>query len=252
MRNFYQLTLILFTGFQLLTACSTEEDDFLQAASLKVVHAASGAPAVHVDYFGPDVEDVNFVTNPALAFGSASRFTLPANASRELRFTYASDTTTEVFTEQVTLGPGSISTFFLLGDSALLSSIIINDQGHRTFEDSLNAVRFINMADGVVSVNVGIAGDPSLLASDLLFAEPTPFIEVDATLENERYRFTFKNDSDSVIASYDFEQYRVFNFPGLSFVSVTALRKNVTLALVGRPDDGSGNSTLRVVQIDNF
>ena len=234
----------------LLASCEDDIEGVPQPASLKMVHAAPGAPSVHVNYFG--VEDLNFSINPALAFGGNARYTIPAREARNIRFTYAADTAREVFNQELTLNPGQISTFFLLGDSANHSSVIIDDAGHRTFQDSLNAIRFINMSESVEAVNVGLADSSVVIATDLSFSNATEFIEFDATLENQTYTFTFKNDEGSVLSSYEFRQYEVFDFPGFFFVNVKALRKNVTLALVGAPDDGAGNSTLQVVQVNHF
>ena len=240
-------------AFGLLSySCSEEEDSFPEAASLKVVHAASGAPPVHVDYFGAEMEDVDFSINPTLSFARSSRFTIPANETRDLRFTYASDTTTEVFIDEVSLGSGEIATYFLLGDSASLTSAIIQDVGHRTLADSANAVRFINMAEGVESLNIGIQDTNTDLATGLGFSQNSDFIEVDATLTNLEYTFEFKDDEGNVLSAFRFRQYSVFSFGGSIFVSVRALRDNITFALVGQADDGEGNNTLRVVQINNF
>ena len=242
----------LFTACLLLTSCSDEDESFSQAASLKVVHAASGAPPVHVDYFGPELENLNFSINRTVSFASSSRFTIPANEVRDLRFTYASDTTTEVFVDEINLEAGEIATYFLLGDSANLTSAIIQDTGHKTFADSANAVRFVNMAEGVESLNIGIQDSTIELASGLGFSQGSDFIEVDATLSNVEYTFEFKDDQDSVLTTFRFRQYSVFSFGGTVFISVRALRDNVTLALIGQADDGEGNSTLRVVQVNNF
>ncbi len=251
MKNITKLTFGLLTAILFFSCSEEDENDFLQAGSLKVVHAASGAPPVHVDYFGANF-NVNFSINPTLAFATSERFTIPANERRDLRFAYASDTTTEVFMDEISLEAGQIVTYFLLGDSANLSASMIMDTGHKTFTDSANAVRFINMAEGVESLTIGIQDSTVALASSLGFSQGSDFIEVDATLQNENYVFTFKDDSDSLLTSFNFRQYQVFNFPGFFFVNTFALRDNVTLALVGKADDGDGNSALQVVQVNNF
>ena len=250
MKISYKQILMLFTCM-LYMACEDESGDFPQAASLQVVHAASGAPNVHVNYFGLD--DLNFSINPDLGFGATGSYTLPAGESRNIRFTYSEDTTREVFSQSVKLRAGEISTFFLLGDSTNLSSVLIEDTNLQLLRDSANAVRFINLSEDVSSVNVGLGDSSVIIDSDLTFSNASDFIEFDATLENPSYTFTFKNDADSVLASFPFEQWQVFIIPDSPpFILEQTFRKNITLALIGKPDDGEGNNTLQIVRIDNF
>ena len=223
------LTLIVILSLA-LSAC--EENEIIveePAASLSVVHAASGAPPVHVDYFGETIEQLDFSINPTLSFASSNRFVIPSNETRALGFTYASDTTNVVFEEEVTLAPGQIATYFLLGDSLNLSSRLIDDAGLVTFRDSTNAVRFINLAEGVQSLNIGIQDSTATVASSLAFGDATEFITVDATLENERYDFTFKNEADSTLTTLGFDQWRVLRFGPRVFVFEQTCRTNVTL-----------------------
>ena len=234
----------------IMSACIEEDDNFPQAASLKIVHAAAGAPSVYINYLG--IDDPNFSVNPALSFGDYERLTLPANELQTIRFTYTTDTTSEVYRESIILNTGQISTFFLLGDSVNLSSAIIDDVGHQTLRDSLNAIRFVNMSQDIGEIHIALKDSSEIISADLSFSEMTQFIEFDATLKNPTYNYTFMNDEDSVIASYEFRQYNVIDFPGFFFVSTLALQKNVTLALIGRVNDGQGNGTLSVVQINNF
>ena len=248
----YKQATVLFITFLVLLSCSEEDESFPLAASLTVVHGVPDAPAVHVNYFGRELEVLNFSINSTLGFRSGERFTIPANETRDVRFTYASDTTTEVLNRPVTLNVGQISTLFLLGDSANLSSVIIEDTGLQIFQDSLNGIRFINFSEDIGAVNVGLVDSSIAIGSGLSFSDATEFIEFDATLENSEYNFTFKNDADSVLASFRFQQYQIFDFPGFFFVNTLALRRNVTLALVGNADDGEGNSTLSVVRVNHF
>lgn len=250
-----KLSLGLLISLPILFSCSEEDQTVIQSASLTVVHAASGAPGVHVDYFGQDIENLNFSINPTLSFAANDRFVIPANQSRPIHFTYALDTSTVVFIDEVSLSSGQIATYFLLGDSANLFSVIINDTGLRTFQDSLNAIRFINLAEGIESLSVGIQDSTIALAAGLGFSQSSEFIEVDAILENEAYDFTFKDDADSVLASFRLEQWRILIFPIPDFEPIiipSTVRKNVTLALVGDADGGEGSSTLQVVRIDNY
>jgi len=248
MKNYLTQITLSCIALWVFSSCEGDDPDFPESGSLTVVHAAAGAPAVHVDYFGDELEEFNFAINPTLEYAANDRFAIPADEPRTLGFTFASDTTTVVLEEPIHLRAGEITTFFLLGDSDNLSSRMIETVGLQRFTDSVNAIRFINMAEGVPSLNIGIRDSTVTLGSDLSFAEATEFIEVDARFENENYIFAFKDTQGTELATYDFQQYRIFDFPGFFFVQTLALHRNVTLALVGRVDDG----TLQVVQINHF
>lgn len=254
MKKDLTLTVLATVALFTLLACEGEDDtnDFLQPASLTVAHGAIGAPAVHVDYFGDELETLDFSINPTLALGSTDRFTIPADETRSLAFTYASDTTSVVFEENLTLRAGEIKTYFLLGDSLNLRSETIETVGLRRLNDSINAIRFINMTKDVPSVEIGIQDSTGILASGLSFAQPSGFVEVDATLENESYTFTFSDGDGNELSTFNFQQYRIFNFPSGLFIRTSALRRNVTLALVGELDNGEGNNTLQVIRINHY
>ena len=120
--------------------------------------------------------------------------------------------------------------------------------GFSTFNPCLNAVRFINMAEGVASLNIGIQDATVELASGLQFGQHSEFIEIDATLDNVSYTFTFKNQSDSILSTFRLDQYR-FRF-GRIFPLV--LNRNLSFALVGKADNDEENNTLSVVRINNY
>ena len=68
-------------------------------------------------------------------------------------------------------------------------------------------------------------------------------MEFTATTGVEIYAFTFKNQEGDVVDSFELEPLRRVR---------EAVFKNLSLALIGRADDGEGNSNLRVIQINNF
>ncbi|MCG8319020.1 MAG: hypothetical protein MI921_05930 [Cytophagales bacterium] len=68
-------------------------------------------------------------------------------------------------------------------------------------------------------------------------------MEFAATNAAGSYTFTFKNAGGDTLASFDLDPLR--RGREVAF-------KNISLALIGRVDNGEGNSTLRVIQINNF
>ena len=217
--------------------------------SLLVVHAAAGAPEVHIDYFGADSEPISFANNPTLRFGEEERFTLPANELRQISLTYKSDTNTVVFNTDVSVQAGEISSFYVTGDSANLSGFLLTET-FQNYADSLFGVNFIHAADDLETISVrailtDTAGvkDTTQVAVSLTAQSSTGFNQFEATSRVFDYTFQYHNASDSVLASYSINprqnrREKVF--------------KNITVPLVGRPDDGEGNSNLRTIDIDNF
>ena len=234
----------------LFASCSEDETNFPDAASLRVIHAASDAPPVHVNYFGDDLPVLNFSINRALNFGQDSEFTIPANEARNLKFTYVTDTTTEVFSTPITLDAGQIVSFFLVGDSAELSSFTISESFQNP-TDSVFGVNFVHASielEESISIRIIVTdttgvSDTTNLSSSLSFGETSGFSNYEATGRIDEYRFEYLNQSDSMLARLNLDPLRIRR---------EKVFRNITVALIGAPDDGEGNSTLRIDQFDNF
>lgn len=248
MKNKSLLCLLVVILLGIISCSDDQEQVFPPSGSLKVVHGAMNAPGVHIGYFNSENEIV-YSANPILSFGRTQRFTIPADEERSVRFVNSNDTTSTILNTELNLKAGQIITLFLTGDSIELSATLIGDIGHTTIRDSINTVRFVNMTSDVNSLNVSLDGSDTNIASDLTFSQPTDFIEFDATLENLNYTFNFINGSGDIISSFQLRQF--FVIPGRPPFVLT-FRKNITLALVGAEDDGEGNNTLRVIQVNNF
>ena len=247
MKILYQQILLLLIACVIFISCDEDGNDFFQAASLQVVHAASGAPPVHVDYLQRD--RLNFLINPVLGFGSDDHFTLPANEARNIRFTFAEDTTREAFSKEIILEAGEMATFFLTGDSAQLSGFRIA-QTFRNYTDSVFGVSFVHAANdlGEVSVKViqtdtaGINETLEIVTS-LTPETSTAFSQYESTGRIDLYTFQYLNASDSVLASFSID-------PLLS--RREKVFRNISVPLIGSPDSGDGTSTLKIIQLDNF
>ena len=222
-----------------------EEEDFSKAAALRVIHGVSDAPSVHVNYIG--IETLNFSINPELGYGQDELYTLPANVARDIAFTYSVDTTRQVFNQELTLSPGQISSLFLVGDSANLSGFLLTET-FQNYSDSVFGVNFVHAANGLEALQVRViqtdtagANDTTLVSSSLSAQSATGFEQYEATGRIEKYTFEYLDASDSVLADYLIDP---FDF--------SAVFRNITVPIIGKPDDGEGNSTLKTIDIDNF
>ena len=245
MKTFYTQFINLLPLCFLLIACENEDNSFSQAATLRVVHTVPDAPPVHVNYFGFD--ELNFSVNPVLRFGRNQRYTLAANELRDVRFTYSEDTTRQVFNQDVTLDAGQIATLYLVGDSANLSSFMLNDV-FQNYRDSLFGVRFVHASDDLEAVSARVirlnddgSGDTTSLVSDFAFESASDFITFPAIGQVDDYTFQYLNASDSVLASLTIDPLRSRS---------EKVFRNIILPIIGRTDDGEGNSSLRVIQIE--
>ena len=240
MKNLHKLTLLLLIGSSLLTACE-DDDSIQQAASLRIVHAVPGAPAVHVNYFG--VDNLDFSVNPTLSYGTENRYTLPAGEARNVIFTYSEDTTRQVFSQEITLEAGAMGTFFLTGDSANLAGFMLTNE-FQNYADSIFGASFIHASADIEPVSVrsialdtaGIA-DTLLLASDVTFQAQTPFFEFDASSKVGDHTFQFLDATGAVLGNIKVPQFAFQSMP---------LFKNITICLIGDEDSPE------VIRIDNF
>ncbi len=232
-------TTVLFILSMLLIACE-ENENFQQAASLKVVHAIADAPPMHVNYFN---QDINYSNNSPLSFGANERYTLRANETTSIVFVYISDTTREAYTQEVALNAGGISTLFLTGDSANVSGVLLKDQVITNMVDSLFAVRFINLSQDAGPINIHLVRKDEPIASSLIFGGATTYVEFGATAEDGVYTFEFRDSMNNMIASFTLDPLRRRR---------ETVFKNLTLALIGQLDNDSGGNSLSVTQINNF
>lgn len=228
----------------IIFSCS-KDDGFLTPASLKVVHAIEGAPNVYLKNFASP--NFGFVVMPTLGYSQFKRLTLLDNKTQSIGVTFATDTTTQVFTEEFDLKAGEIATCFLVGNENNVSSVFFMDEGLTSLQDSVNAIRFINLSTDVNALTIDYDGATTNLISDMTLNSASDFIKVDATLSNLSYLFRFNDDQGNVVASYTHQQWLVY--PWATYKR--SFQENITLALVGALDDGQGNNTLSVIKIDH-
>ena len=246
MKTIYNLFLGLIILGLPLSACEENNDVFPNAATLKVVHAAPDVPITHVNYLGLDI---NFSSGLALSFKSNRRFNLPAGEARSIIFTYLEDTTRQVFSQNITLDAGEISTYYIVGDSANLSGFLTTEV-FQNYQDSVFGVSFVHASDDseILAIraiqldNEGVS-DTTLVTNSLAFQETTDFLPFESTTRIDAYTFQYLDASGSILASFSIDPLRRRR---------EKVFRNITLPLVGRTDDGEGGSSLEVIQIDNF
>lgn len=221
-------------------ACEEDDNSPQAISSLKIVHAVTNAPPIHVNYFG---ENINFAGNPALVFSEDARYTLPANLDRTIVFTSVEDTLNSVYQQSVNFNVGDIHTLFLTGQGENIEGLLLKDQ-LLTLSDSAVGVRFINLSPniGTISVDFGNESDPVI--SDLGFRESSDFIKLPATKDIGAYLFEFKDNEGNMQASA--------NFNPLPRAGRKPIFRNITFVLLGLVEDEGGISPLGVSQIDHY
>jgi len=239
MKTYYKIVVLLLIS-NLVLSCEDDNRFPNLATSLKVFHAAVDAPAVHVDYFNTDIA---FATNPILAFGSSTRLTLPPEEQREILFISAEDTLSQLLSTTVSLPRGEIGTLFLAGQGENIEGLFLEDN-IPVLTDSLVGVRFINLSPDSGPISVNLTGEAGNLSSGLNFKDASGYQELTATSDIASYSFEFKDLDGNVIATSSVALFPFFQQP--------LVRRNLTLALIGLADDGSGGSSLAISRINNY
>ena len=241
MKSFYRQLLIGSVTCICLIACDDDDTDFAGAASLKVVHAIPGAPEIQINYLD---ENIPFATNKAFGFGETKRYTLVTGETAVLRFNFVTDTTRQVFHQDVNLKAGEIATLYLKGDSTNLSSIFSIDS-FANYPDSVFGVNFVHGADGLgpvsirsISLDNSGMSDTTTLVSMPASGSVSDFFQLKATKRIDRYAFQYLDGSDSVLASLEVEPLKDRS---------SKVFKNITLPLIGSPGEGAS-----IIEIDNF
>ena len=220
-------------------ACEEESaDNFQKAGSLKVVHAAAEAPAVHVDYFGFE-ESVSFSNNPTLSFGANARFTIPEGENRTVNFVNSLDTTSILLSREVTLEVGEISTIYLTGRDTNIEALQVEDDIIAPVLDSITGVRFTNLSPDSGPVTVGISGDTQAVIPALSYQDFSAYTPFSTTVADGSYAFEFRDAGGTVLASFTLNPFQRNN---------VSVKRNLTLALIGQAE----NATLSIARINNY
>ncbi|WP_185154071.1 DUF4397 domain-containing protein [Fulvivirga sp. M361] len=231
MKNQYKIIFFcLISG--LIIACE-DENNIQFPASLKVVHAAENAPALHVNYFG---REIIFSDNPMLSFGGSMRTSLPSDIERTIFFVSAEDTLNQVHQQSVTFQPGDIHTLFLTGDEENIEGTLVRDEP-LVLMDSLVGIRFVNLSPDSGPVSVGLTGQTELISSDLAFKASSDFNQLTADNATGVYTFEFKDADGEVLINTTIDP-----------VSNGFVFKNTTFVLMGNRAD----ATLIIRRIDSF
>ena len=233
-------TLILLIISFCFAGCEEDAAAPRMISSLKVVHALTDAPPLHINYFG---EEISFADNPALAFGETGRYTIPANVDRMIAFTSAEDTLSNIYQQSVNFEAGDIHSLFLTGQMENIQGLLLKDK-LLTFTDSAVGVRFVNLSPDVGVISVGTGDESGDVISGLDFRNASDFMALPVTQEIGAYQFQFKDDGDHGLVSVEFNPLPTFGRKPIF--------KNVTFVLIGLSDDGSGSGSLSVMQIDHF
>lgn len=154
----------------------------------------------------------------------------------------------------LSLPVGSISTLFITGTAARPDTLFTADQPpYYLLTDTVMGVRFINLSPGSQPISINIQGEAAGSGiSSLPYKGVSEFKRYPATSNISSYTFEFRDQASGKLLAV-FLAKDVNNNSSNADDPVNKWRnRNCTLALLGLPDDGSGNSTQTVLLINNY
>ena len=220
-----------------LLSCGDDDNHPIPTAAIKIINATVEAGLIMPKNFDFNISNR---AGTAIPFGGSERFTLPANTPTDLLLVKADDTLTTVLNETVNFEEGTIYSFFAAGRFPNVESVLIRDE-FINYQDSTFGVRFVNMSPDSEALSVRISDTMANVVTDLGYKGASTFSPLPATGQGGTYTFEFVNENDEVLAATSFDP-----------ISERAVFQNVTLALVGLADDGTGGNSLFVTTIDHF
>ena len=148
MKAIYSFSILSILSLCVLS-CS-EDNEFVQAGALKVVHASTNTDGLHV-VLSRFNDDFIFSNNPILDFGDVQRFTFRGNDTRNLTLVNSADTTASLANQEVTLASGEITTMFVTGNNNNVGVLLLTDNLIQ-HQDSTAGFRFINLSPDAPTV----------------------------------------------------------------------------------------------------
>lgn len=230
-----------------LFGCSDDYDSADPLVSLRIVNAIQDIGTVELRDLNGNVPVLN---TTSLSYRANGRFAFTSGDPVNIMVVPESDTLNVVLNEIITFdNPGGLNTLFLYGDTLQVELFSI-EQSFQNYQDSLFGVSFVHVADDTDAVSIraiqldtaGVS-DTTTLSQSLAFQSGTSFSQFEATARIDSYTFQFVDADNNVLESTSIDPLRRRR---------EKVFRNITYLLVGRSDNGSGSSTLDMVQYDNF
>ena len=242
MKNKLLRCIIIGLACALYISCEENEPIIIPAGTVKIVHAVDGAgPVRFLNFAG----SISFSSPTEIDFGSNARYTVPSDRPTPLKVVPVSDTLNVLLEESLSVpANGSISTLFLLsGSNGGVQSFQIPDDIIIPIIDSIAGVRFANLSLDTNEIAVGISGNNQNEVEGLSYQEFSDYVAFPAKSSDGTYTFEFRDAMGTVLTGTTLDPLQTGN---------VASKKNLTFALIGRMDDGTGNNTLQVARINNY
>ncbi|WP_158655164.1 hypothetical protein [Flavivirga eckloniae] len=199
-------------------SCSENDNDFVKAATVKVVNLMSGEDSDSL-LVKLGSNPINYATTKAVVtFEQPENFSIAQNVTTQLEIVSLSDTLTSIFSESLNLE--GIHSLFFIGDRDASNTLLIEDKP-KQFTDSLVGVRFVNLSQLAGSITINVAGGESIVTG-LDQNSATDFIEFPAKVQDESYVFESRNATGELLSSFTLNPTESNN---------VSVKKNLTLVI---------------------
>jgi Domain of unknown function (DUF4397) len=248
------ITLALTTG-----ACRKATLNITGAASLTIINAVPGVSELALNLNGAQPPNNFYINAKKIAYNVFQpdyQLNAYSGTQRFLLYNYPDTLPQSRPFADVTLDlpVGSINTLFVAGTTSRPDTLFIREQlPHHQTADSTMGIRFINLSPGSQPVSINLAEQaPGSEIASLPYKGVSGFRRYPATSDISSYTFEFRDKaSGALLGSYIAEG--INNDSSNPFDPVNRWRnRNCTLALLGLPNDGSGNNTQVVLLINNY
>jgi hypothetical protein len=224
----FNFLLSIGVSLMLFGSCQKTVVNTTPLASLNLVNAVVNSGSVEVNFTNstgkiPGEPYANISTT--VGFGSGNAYSILASTTVPINVVLSTDTLSLLYSGEVNAKNGGTYSLYLAGQVGQVDSVFMQDTGIPYYTDSSCGVRFINLSQGSLPVNVTLAPTPGVNEfSSLGYKQITGFKQYAANSQNSAYTFNVIDvASDSLLASYTL---------------TTPVFRNVTLALTGTNSSG--------------
>lgn len=251
--------ILLAVILMLAAACRKTEIRTDGTASLSIINAIPGTSSLVTNFSGTAPLSNYYLNARQIAYNTFTQDYQFSSYSGNVRLALFNFPDTLAKSKPVVdltlnLQIGSIYSLFVTGSIAQPDTLFTTDHPpYYAASDSITGIRFINLSPGSAPVSVNLAGQPDgSEINSLPYKSVTGFMRYPATDNISSYTFEFRDKaSGRLLGSY--EATGINNNSATPDNPINKWRfRNCTLALLGLPDDGSGNGTQSILLINNY